>query len=78
MKLARHLRALALFALAATLHAAAPSGQRQQLTSPDQVPEGLAKSDWASIREAYDAGRHAFQPTATNPRGSGRGLWIFD
>ena len=23
---------------------------------------GLAKSDWQSIREAYEAGRHAFQP----------------
>ena len=40
-------------------------GKTQQLTSPDQVPEGLAKSDWASIRAAYEAGRHAFQPTAT-------------
>ncbi len=31
----------------------------------DAVPEGLAKSDWSSIRAAYEAGRHAFQPTAT-------------
>jgi hypothetical protein len=37
-------------------------GRSQQLTSPDQVPDGLAKSDWASIRAAYEAGRHAFQP----------------
>ena len=44
--------------------AAAPS-RPQQLTSPDQVPEGLAKSDWTSIRAAYEAGRHAFQPTPT-------------
>ncbi|MGI8604110.1 MAG: FG-GAP repeat protein [Verrucomicrobiales bacterium] len=29
---------------------------------PEAVPEGLAKSDWASIRVAYEAGRHAFQP----------------
>jgi uncharacterized repeat protein (TIGR02543 family) len=36
-------------------------GKSSQLTSPDQVPEGLAKSDWQSIRDAYDAGRHAFQ-----------------
>ena len=43
--------------------AAAPS-RPQQLTSPDQVPEGLAKSDGASIRAADGAGRHAFQPTA--------------
>ena len=27
--------------------------------------EGLAKSDGASIRAAYEAGRHAFQPTPT-------------
>ncbi len=40
-------------------------GKTQQLISPDQVPEGLAKSDWSSIRAAYEAGRHAFQPTAT-------------
>ena len=32
------------------------------MTSPDQVPEGLAKSDWSSIRAAYEAGLHAFQP----------------
>jgi hypothetical protein len=43
--------------------AAAPS-RPQQLTSPDQVPEGLAKSDGSSIRAADGAGRHAFQPTA--------------
>jgi hypothetical protein len=41
---------------------AAPASKPQQLTSPNQVPEGLAKSDWSSIRAAYDAGRHAFQP----------------
>ena len=44
---------------------AAPPARPQPLTSPDQVPEGLAKSDWASIRAAYEAGRHAFQPTPT-------------
>lgn len=36
-------------------------GKTQQLASPDQVPDGLAKSDWHSIRAAYEAGRHAFQ-----------------
>ena len=41
---------------------AAPASKPQQLTSPDQVPEGLAKSDWSSIRAAYEAGRHAFMP----------------
>ncbi len=44
--------------------AAAPA-RPQQVTSPDEVPEGLAKSDGASIRAAYEAGRHACQPTAT-------------
>ena len=37
-------------------------GKTQHLTAPDQVPEGLAKSDWASIRAAYQAGQHAVQP----------------
>ena len=41
---------------------AAEPGKTHQLTVPDQVPEGLAKSDWQSIRAAYEAGRHAFQP----------------
>ena len=44
---------------------AALPGKPEQLTSPDQVPKGLAKSDWSSIRAAYEAGRHAFQPTAS-------------
>jgi len=44
---------------------AAPPGKTQQLTSPDQVPDGLAKSDWQGIRAAYEAGRHTFQPTAS-------------
>ena len=48
----------------AQLAAAAPAGKTQHLTSPDQTPQGLAKSDWASIRAAYEAGRHAFQPVA--------------
>ena len=54
-----------LAALLSPLHATQPAGKTQQLTSPDQVPEGLAKSDWSSIRAAYEAGRHAFQPTPT-------------
>jgi hypothetical protein len=37
-----------------------PASTSQQRTSPDQVPEGLAKSDWQSIRAAYEAGRHQF------------------
>jgi hypothetical protein len=54
---------LFLLSLACTLSARAatlPASKPQQLTSPDQVPEGLAKSDWQSIRAAYEAGRHQF------------------
>ena len=47
---------------AASLHAASPAGKTQSLTSPDRMPEGLAKSDWQTIRAAYEAGRHAFAP----------------
>jgi hypothetical protein len=43
--------------LAPALHA----GKSQQLTSPDQVPEGLAKSDWQSIRAAHEAWQHEFR-----------------
>ena len=53
---------LALLLAPAPARAATPPGQTQQINSPDQVPEGLAKSDWQSIRAAYEAGRHAFQP----------------
>ncbi len=56
---------LALLAAAVQAGAASPPVKVQQFTSPDQVPQGLAKSDWTSIRAAYEAGRHAFQPTAT-------------
>jgi hypothetical protein len=56
---------LVFIGLAGALMAAAPPSRPQQVTSPDQVPEGLAKSDWSSIRAAYEAGRHAFQPTPT-------------
>ena len=62
MKLA-HLFAPALFLLfTVSLPAVTPPGKTQQLTSPDQVPEGLAQSDWHSIRAAYEAEQHAFQP----------------
>ena len=60
----RMLLLLACIGFAGAVIAAAPS-RPQQLTSLDQVPEGLAKSDWSSIRAAYEAGRHAFQPTPT-------------
>ena len=56
------LSALLCLSLPSLLSAGELPGKSQQLTSPDQVPEGLAKSDWTSIREAYEAGRHAFQP----------------
>ncbi|MBK8035851.1 MAG: FG-GAP repeat protein [Verrucomicrobiaceae bacterium] len=44
--------------------AASPAQPRnpQQLQSLDETPRGLAKSDWSSIRAAYETGRHAFQP----------------
>ena len=51
---------------------AAP-GKTQHLTAPEQIPEGLAKSDWQSIRAAYEAGRHAFHPTATGWRAKNPG-----
>src|SRR6266446_2540338 len=34
------------------------TGHAQRLTHLDQVPDGLNSSDWASIRAAYEAGRH--------------------
>ena len=37
----------------------AQPGKSQQLASPDQVPEGLGKSDWHSIRAAYEAMKDA-------------------
>ena len=55
----------ALFILAtfASCGHANPLGDKaSQVAPPDQVPEGLVKSDWQSIRVAYEAGRHAFQP----------------
>ncbi|MEI2726282.1 MAG: hypothetical protein V9H26_23035 [Verrucomicrobiota bacterium] len=62
MKLAKQ-RVLTLFLVTITcLCDAAPASKTQQLTSTDQVPEGLAKSDWSSICAIYEAGRHAFQP----------------
>jgi hypothetical protein len=57
--------ASALLLSATSLHAGTPPGKTQQLTSAGQAPEGLEKSDWQSIRAAYEAGRHAFQRTTT-------------
>jgi hypothetical protein len=64
-----------LILLAALLLAALPAprlpadesvapGKTQRLDSREQTPEGLSTSDWASIRAAYEAGRHAFMPIA--------------
>ncbi|MBK8090669.1 MAG: hypothetical protein IPK32_01365 [Verrucomicrobiaceae bacterium] len=61
MKTICHLFLALLLAFAPPL-CAEQGGQSQQLIAPDQVPEGLAKSDWSSIRAAYEAGRHAFMP----------------
>ena len=43
------------------------AGKTQHLTSPEQVPNGVTQSEWQSIRAAYEAGRHAFQPVAGAP-----------
>ena len=39
------------------------AGTPQPLTSPGQVPEGLGKSDWASIHAAHSAWQHEFRQT---------------
>jgi hypothetical protein len=45
---------LSAVAAAAIFHSVPSFGQKpQSFTSPDQVPKGLAKSDWASIRHAF-------------------------
>ncbi|MDB6071992.1 MAG: choice-of-anchor domain, partial [Verrucomicrobiales bacterium] len=43
-------------------HARTLEANGHKTLSPDRAPEGLPRSDWQSIRAAYDAGRHAFQP----------------
>jgi len=45
------------------LHLALICFAASPLFATDAVPEGLTKSDWSSIRAAYDAGRHAFEKT---------------
>jgi hypothetical protein len=61
----RPLAVVTLLAAGHSLSAAVPPARPRPLTSPDHVSAGLAKSDWASIRAAHEAGRHAFQPTPT-------------
>lgn len=48
---------------ASLLHAA-PTATTPAFHLADEVPDGLAASDWQSIRAAYEAGRHAFHPVA--------------
>ncbi|MDH4452523.1 MAG: FG-GAP repeat protein [Verrucomicrobiota bacterium] len=51
---------LLLVGVGVSLLEAAPP--KPQSVGPDQIPKGLAKSDWQSIRAAYEAGRHEFKP----------------
>ena len=48
-------------AIAPDFSSAVPEKMSELMTFPDQVPAGLEKSDWASIRAAYEAERHVFQ-----------------
>ena len=61
--IARLMRVIRLsLALAAFL---VPSIGTAQAPSPsDEVPEGLSSADWSSIRQAYEANRHAAYPVA--------------
>ncbi|MBL9117968.1 MAG: choice-of-anchor D domain-containing protein [Verrucomicrobiaceae bacterium] len=52
---------LSIFQSIALVHAEA-LGKPQHLTSPGQTPQGLAKSDWASIRAAHNSWEHNFMP----------------
>jgi len=47
-----------------------PSGRTQRIESPADVPEGLSRSDWSSIRAEYEKHRHAAFPVANEP-----GVW---
>ena len=59
-----NLQLLAIFlGVTSALEAAPSSGKVLDLGSLERVPEGLAAADWRSIREAYESGRHAFQPS---------------
>ena len=55
---------LLLLAMAPALCGAVSKELPQSLTFREQVPAGLEKSDWASIRAAYEAERHVFQTVA--------------
>ena len=50
----------------------APEARAQALRTTGEVPDGLGTSDWSTIRQAYEAGRHAAHPVeggyrANNP-----------
>lgn len=51
-----------LVAFACLASQAGATENSRQMTSPNQVPEILERSDWHGIRAAYEAGRHAVQP----------------
>lgn len=73
----RPLAVVTLVAAGHSLSTAVPPARPQPLTSPDQVSARLAKSDWASIRAAHEAGRHAFRPTPTGSQARDPGQpWI--
>jgi hypothetical protein len=59
--------ALLAFGLRAATPAHAAAGDlnplNPTLVGPDNVPEGLEKSDWSSIRAAHTAWEHSFMPT---------------
>ncbi|MEE3331944.1 MAG: hypothetical protein VX246_13845, partial [Myxococcota bacterium] len=43
----------------------------------DAVPEGLSTGDWAGIRGAYEAGRHAVRPVGSEHRAENPGQrWL--
>lgn len=52
---------LFLAAITAPLFPFVLSANPQLPTSPEQAPEGMAKSDWHVIRAAYDPGHRSFQ-----------------
>jgi hypothetical protein len=48
-------------AIAPDFSGAVPEKISELMRFPDQVPAGLERSDWASIRAAYEAERHVFR-----------------
>jgi len=59
------LLAVLLFAPVPASESSAPLLSERGSKSPERVVAGLATSDWESICAAYEAGRHAFEPTGT-------------